>query len=269
MNAAPSAGAGSMSAPEVLRLAEELASVRLELAQMQRELAQVRAGQEDLLYAVVHDLRAPLRHVISFVEVVREDLHASNAVLDPQIYSSLDRVSEAARHQGRLIDALLELSRIGRAPLQLSAVALGPLVAGVLAPLRSAVSASQVRWDIADGLPTLRSDPALLCAVLQQLFDNALKFTAPRQMALIKLRAQVDPDGGCELQVSDNGVGFDARPEHKLFQPFSRMHSATEFAGLGMGLVRCRAMLQRLGASIELQARPDQGCTVSVQLPRL
>ena len=246
---------------------DELAAARLEIAQLQAELVLARDAVDELSSSLSHDLRAPLRHVTSFVEVIREDLQACASPIDPQIYASLDKVAQAARHQARMIEALMELSRIGREPLEIAAVPLASLVTELQVALGPTLQGREVQWLLPDDLPTIASDPMLLRGVLHHLLDNALKFSrmrAPAQIGIGWRRVGAD---GLELTVQDNGVGCGSRMQDKLFHPFQRLHSSAEFEGLGMGLAWSRAAVKRLGGSIALHSEPDQGCRLTVTLP--
>ena len=258
---------GNMSAHEHGEAVDELAAARLQIAQLQADLVLARAGIEDLASSLSHDLRAPLRHVTSFVEVIREDLQACAAPVEPQIYASLDKVAQAARHQARMIEALVDLSRIGRAPLAIVAVPLASLVTDLQAALAPALQGREVQWLVPDDLPTVASDLVLLRGVLGHLLDNALKFSRPRAPAQIGIGWRRVGADELELTVHDNGVGCGSRMQDKLFHPFQRLHSAAEFEGLGMGLAWSRAAVKRLGGSIALHSETDQGCRLTLRLP--
>jgi signal transduction histidine kinase len=125
-----------------------------------------------------------------------------------------------------------------------------------------------IEWRIANDLPVVLADEALLAQALRQVLDNAVKFTAKRPLAAIDVRAHcAEADGFTVLEVRDNGVGFNLALQSKLFQAFGRLHSATEFAGLGMGLALARKLVERLGGTITAQSEAGAGCCVRLQLP--
>ena len=241
------------------------------IAALQTELAAVRAEMQALTATVSHDLRAPLRHITSYVQLVQED---AGPVLTPEVQGFLTTISDSARHLGAQLDGLLALSRVGTAVLSPQAVDLAPLVADVVQEL-SAQAARQyparlVQWQVADALPIVQADPTLLRQALLQVLGNALKFTAPRDMAVIAvapLAAADAPAGHTGLQVQDNGVGYNPAMQSALFKVFGRLHSVQQFAGLGVGLVLTAKALQRMGGTVAAQGVVDGGCCLTLTLP--
>ena len=243
------------------------------IAALQAELAAVRAEMQALTATVSHDLRAPLRHITSYVQLVQED---AGPVLTPEVQGFLTTISDSARHLGAQLDGLLALSRVGTVALSPQAVALGPLVASVVEELSAHAArqspARQLQWQISDALPTVQADPALLRQALVQVLGNALKFTAPRATAVITvaaLAAADAPAGQTGLRVQDNGVGYNPAQQAALFTVFGRLHSAQQFAGLGMGLALTAKALQRMGGTVAAQGVVDGGCCVTLTLPVL
>lgn len=231
---------------------------------LQRELGQARAELEDFTYSVSHDLRASLRHVNAYVQIIQEDLaEQGNAAL----LGHLRTVSHAAQQMGRQIDGLMELSRLTRVEVQLATVDVGLLLRDLCASLSAGLVGRAVEWQIAPDFPLLAGDTALLRQVLQHLLSNALKFTGPRAVAEIKVSWQRHAGGLCALTVQDNGVGFNPQYSSKLFHAFQRLHGAREFEGMGMGLALSRKIIERLGGSVWADAVPNAGCSVSVTLP--
>lgn len=231
---------------------------------LRRELAQARAALEDFTYSVSHDLRAPLRHVNAYVQILQEDMAELGR---PDLLAHLDTVSQAARQMGWQIDALLELSRLNRVELQCERFDAGPLVREVCAALAPTPDGRALEWQVASDLPALRGDTALIRQALTHLLSNALKFSAPRRLARINIDWQAQADGWCALTVGDNGVGFNPRYGAKLFQAFQRLHSVREFEGLGMGLALTRRIVERHGGAVWAEGVPDGGCRVSFTLP--
>ncbi len=238
------------------------ASQRIE--QLERELAQARMALEDFTYSVSHDLRASLRHVNAYLRIVHEELGDE---LDPVIANHLDTAAGAATHMGRLMDGLMELSRVGRAVMQPGVVDLGRLLDDVIKHLLPLVDGREIRWRIAPDLPRVRGDLALLNLMLTCLVDNALKFSRERAPAEVVVRWTALEQGMCEIHVRDNGVGFDPRMQDRLFRVFQSLHSAREFDGNGIGLALSRRVVERHGGKIRAKGEPGQGCTVSFSLP--
>lgn len=249
--------------------AAELPAQRIE--RLERQLRQARADLEDFTRAVSHDLRAPLRHLGAFANILREDLPEPQRT---EVLPHLDRISEAARLMGLQIDGLARLARIGQghfAPIPLD---IGELAQSAFAALRhkpgpdsaEGPSPRDVQLQLASDLPQVMADATLLREALTELLANALKFTRPQPQARISLSCQHD-GGRCVLTLADNGVGFEPGPHTRLFQPFSRLHSSKAFEGLGLGLAITRKVIERHGGHIEATGVPNGGCRVSFRLP--
>ncbi|MCB2041043.1 MAG: hypothetical protein KDH48_09750, partial [Rhodoferax sp.] len=158
--------------------------LRQRVDQLERELAQVQLALEDFTYSVSHDLRASLRHVTAYLRIAREDL---GDALDPAIADHLDTAADAATRMGRLMDGLMELSRVGRAVLQPAVVDLGALLDDVRHHLEPACEGRALRWHVAPDLPRVHGDLALLNQLLTCLVDNAIKFSRDRDLAEITI----------------------------------------------------------------------------------
>ena len=247
----------------------QLTQLRAQLAARERELAQLHAAQDEFLRAVSHDLRAPLRHITSYGPLVAELLQDAGlqgeALQEAQEF--LVTMDQSARRMGRMLDGLLALSRIARAPLQCQPVALVALVHEVQTALaaQTQTQGRAVQWHIAADLPNLFGDAALLRQLLAELLGNALKFTRGREPAHIAVTAERHSDTSLTLRVQDNGVGFNPAQSAGLFGVFQRLHRESEFDGVGTGLATVRAIAQRHGASASATAVLGVGCTVSVR----
>ena len=232
--------------------------------ELRRELAQARVAMEDFTYSVSHDLRASLRHVRAYLKILREEL---GATVDPAIVSHLDTASGAAAHMGHLMDGLLQLSKVGRAELQLSPVDLQRLVSDVRHELELDAPTQRIEWLVAPDLPRVWGDMALLGQMLACLLGNALKFTRDVPVAAIDVGWSRNPAGQCELTIRDNGVGFDARLQDRLFRVFQRLHSSRQFEGIGIGLALARQVVERHGGTIRGRGDLGPGCEISLTLP--
>lgn len=239
-------------------------ALRLENEQLRRELGQARTELQDFTHSVSHDLRASLRHVNAYVQIIKEDLGEQTPVA---VAAHLSTVSQAARQMGRQIDGLMELARLTRVELQLSTVDAAQLVGDVCTELAPSLAGRTVEWQIAPDFPALTGDAALLRQVLTHLLSNALKFTAVRAVPEIKVSWQMTDGGLCALTVADNGAGFNPQYTDKLFHAFQRLHGAREFEGLGMGLALTRKIVERHGGVVWAKSVPDAGCSVSFTLP--
>jgi light-regulated signal transduction histidine kinase (bacteriophytochrome) len=167
---------------------------------------------------------------------------------------------------GRLIDALLAFSRLGRADLRKTAVNLGDLVASAIGELKSDAAGRRVDWEIGP-LPDVHADPALLRQVLLNLISNALKYTRRRSCTRIEIAGQETAEE-VVCHVRDNGVGFDRRFAHKLFRVFQRLHSATDYEGTGIGLANVRCIIQRHGGRVWAEGTVNEGATFHFSLPK-
>ena len=232
------------------------------IEQLERELAAARREMQDFACAVSHDLRAPLRHIVSFAQLVEED---AGHVLSDEVRGFLGTVTGSAQRMGQMLDALLELSRVGAAPLSPQALALGPVVQWARECVATS-AATTVQWRVAADLPTVYADQALLHKALEQVLANACKFSRSAPLPCVEVEAQLVP-GGVHLRVRDNGVGFAQSQADKLGQPFVRLHGSQQFEGMGMGLAIARKAVARMGGRLGLDAQPAQGCCVTLHLP--
>jgi light-regulated signal transduction histidine kinase (bacteriophytochrome) len=234
-------------------------------AQLQRDLQQARADLEDFTHTVSHDLRASLRHVNAFVQIIREDLQAENTT---DIAAHLVRIEQAAQQMVQQIQGLSALSRLASVELQLLPVNVRALMDDVCVELSPWLVGRVVECQLADDFPLLMCDANLIRQLLVHLLDNALKFTRTRPVARIQVSWQADGAGGCTVTVADNGVGFNPDYTAKLFHPFARLHAAKDFAGQGMGLALSAKIMARHHGRIEALGVQDGGCRVSFTLPR-
>lgn len=233
-----------------------------ELARLQCELERTRAEFEAFVYTVSHDLRAPLRHIRSYAQIIAEDL----VPLPVEIASHLCVIGQSAQLLTRQLDGLTALSRLQRQTVHCVPVNVEGMLARVVDSLAQVHADRDMQWDIAPGCPVVLADEGLLREVFEALLDNACKFTRARSPACVAVSWAVD-EGACAIRVQDNGVGFDPALAPRLFQVFSRLHSVHEFEGLGLGLVQCRKMVERMHGQIDIQAKPDAGCCVTLTLP--
>lgn len=240
----------------VLRRAEEMAGHAVELGRVNKEL-------EAFSYTVSHDLRAPMRHIAGYVDLVLED----NAdKLDDRGRRYLRHVKDAASYAGQLVDALLDFSRLGRSGLKPSLVDTRVVVEDLVDELKQSERGRAIEWDIAPALPRLWADPLLLQVALRNLLGNAAKYTRGRTPARIRVAAVSLPEGR-GLEVSDNGVGFPMKYVGKLFGVFQRLHRTEDFDGTGIGLANVKRIVERHGGSVWARGEPDRGATFGFVLP--
>jgi PAS domain S-box-containing protein len=227
-----------------------------------RQLEEANRELESFSYSVSHDLRAPLRAIHGFSELLAQQ---AGVALQGQARHYLERVQEAGARMGRLIEALLTLSRVTRAPVRSQEVDLSRLAALVVEELRAGEPRRDIAVEIAPGLAA-RGDPALLRGVLQNLIENAWKFTQGRVQPRIEVSAVSDRRGRA-FCVRDDGVGFDMRHAEKLFGAFQRLHTEQEFSGTGIGLATVQRIVARHGGRVWAEGEPDRGAAFFFTLP--
>lgn len=227
-----------------------------EQERVNRELAAAYEELESFSYAAAHDLRAPLRAIGGFSEILLEDYLP---VLDAQGRDYLRRIGDATGRMNKLIDSLLELARVTRSAVRLQEVDLSALAGSIARELQEG-SPRPLAWVIAPGL-NAQGDPNLLRIVLMNLLGNAWKYTARRDQARIEFGAE-EKDGQTAFFVRDNGLGFDmAMAAEKLFKPFERLHSAEEAPGTGIGLATVKRIITKHGGRIWAESARDAGAT--------
>ncbi len=235
---------------------------------LQHRAAALEAANNELegfTYSVSHDLRAPLRHIDGFLELLQKK---ARTTLDEQARHYMDAISEAAKKMGQLVDDLLSFSRMGRHTPSFQKVALDTLVRDILHEFKPDTASRKIDWRIGK-LPMVSGDEAMLRTVLVNLISNALKFTRPREKARIEIGWLSDQTAETAIYVRDNGVGFDMAYADKLFNVFQRLHRAEEFEGTGIGLANVRRIIARHGGRTWAEGAPDQGATFCFALPRI
>ncbi len=234
------------------------------VAQRTTELEAANEELEAFAYSASHDLRAPLRHIVGFLELLQKKTAGS---LDAQAEHYVVTALEAGMRLGRLIDDLLAFSRMGRHEPTRGQVDLSALVRDVVKELEPETSSRSVRWSVGE-LPVVTGDGAMLRAALVNLVSNALKFTRPRPVAEIEIDRRPGPEAEQVIFVRDNGVGFDPAYAGKLFGVFARLHPEAEFEGNGIGLANVRRIVQRHGGRTWAEGAVDRGATFYLSLPQ-
>jgi PAS domain S-box-containing protein len=246
---------------EAKRAEDAIRSLNQALEQRIAELDFSNRELEAFTYSVSHDLRAPLRQVHGFSRILTEQYGAQ---LDSQGQHYLRRVETGAAQMGVLIDDLLNLSRLGRRELKREPTALARLVEEVRVELEADINGRRVEWRI-QPLPQAECDPRLMKQVFANLLANALKYTRPREQAVIEV-GQTAGDGEQAIFVRDNGVGFSMKYADKLFGVFQRLHRSDEFEGTGVGLATVQRIVQKHGGRIWAEGEEDKGATFSFTL---
>jgi PAS domain S-box-containing protein len=233
-----------------------------ERARLEDRLREANNELETFSYSVSHDLRAPLRHIYGFTELLRE--HASGS-LDEKSQRYLQTISAATGRMGKLIDDLLAFSRMGRTEMIRAKLDMGEIVREVVEFLQHEADGRPVEWTIGN-LPQATGDPDMIRQVLSNLISNALKYSAPRPITEIEISGESRTEETV-YSVKDNGVGFDMKYAGKLFSLFQRLHGPREFDGTGVGLSICARVVKRHGGRIWAEAAVDEGATFSFSLP--
>lgn len=237
------------------------ADLQRRVAERTAELEAANHELESFAYTISHDLRAPLRAVIGFAQMLMEDFAPQ---LPAEARRQLRVIQDRSNYMRELIQGLLTLSRASRQPLNKERVAPGDLVRQVLQELQPELNGRQVAITVGE-LPPCDADPLLLKQVFVNLLSNALKYTRKKQTGKVEIGARTD-GRECVYYVRDNGAGFDSREGDKLFAIFQRLHSADEFEGVGVGLSIVQRIVQRHGGRIWAEGAVEQGATFSFTL---
>jgi PAS domain S-box-containing protein len=233
-----------------------------------RRAEQLEAANNELeafSYSVSHDLRAPLRHIHGFIQLLEESPSLKDDATG-QRYMKI--VARAAKEMGGLIDDLLAFSRTGRAQINPATIDFRPMIDRAIEELDSDTKGRKIVWKIGP-LPGVKGDPSLLRLVWINLISNALKYTRPRAESIIEIGCQTTDPGAREMTfyIRDNGVGFDMRYAANLFGVFQRLHRREEFEGTGIGLANVQRIIVRHGGRVWAESAPDAGATFFFTLP--
>jgi light-regulated signal transduction histidine kinase (bacteriophytochrome) len=243
----------------------EIQGLNQKLAQHSAALESSNKELESFAYSTSHDLRAPLRHVVGFAELLRKSAAGS---LNEKSGRYVTMILEAANRMGSLIDDLLAFSRISRAEAHNAPVSLDQLVQEAVAEVRQDASGRNIAFKI-DPLPAWYGDRSMLRQALVNLIANAVKFTRTRAQAEIGIGCTEGKNGHVVLFVRDNGVGFDMKYSNKLFGVFQRLHSQEVFEGTGIGLATVQRVVHRHGGQVWAEGKVDGGATFYFSLSKM
>jgi light-regulated signal transduction histidine kinase (bacteriophytochrome) len=242
---------------EVRQLNQELAARAAQLDSSNKEL-------EAFAYSVSHDLRAPLRHMVGYAELLQQ---TASSVLNEKSRRYMTMILDSAKRMGTLIDDLLAFSRVGRADIQKTTLSLEQVVKEALSEVRQETDGRNIVWRIG-ALPDVFGDRSLLRLVLVNLISNAVKFTRTCAQAEIEIGSADGKKDEIVVFISDNGVGFDMKYANKLFGVFQRLHRTEEFEGTGIGLATVQRIINRHGGRAWAEGLVNQGATFYFSIPR-
>ena len=230
-------------------LEKRVATRTAQLEETNREL-------EAFTYSVSHDLRAPLRHINAYAEILESDF---GDVLPGEVKSYTQRIRHGTRTMGKLVDDLLNLARVGRLEISRQAIDLNAVVAEVIGELQNETAGRKIHWRIAP-LPSTPCDPGLIKQVFVNLLNNAVKYTKLRAEAVIEVNSY-RKDNETVFFVRDNGVGFEMKYSDKLFGVFQRLHRPEDFEGSGVGLAIVHRIIRKHSGRIWAESEVDKGST--------
>jgi signal transduction histidine kinase len=251
------------SAEAFANLERKVAERTAEIDLRNTEIEMLKQELDAFSYSVAHDLRSPLITIDGFAQVLHENVAP---MLEETNREHLSRISAAARRMHQLINELLALSKIVRAPMHRRSVDLSRLVREILHKLREAAPQRAVQFAVAEGV-TAHGDPGLLHTALENLLSNAWKFTAREKITHIEFGSGSDHAGRQAYYIRDNGAGFEPRYATKLFGPFQRLHAQTQFPGTGIGLATVQRIIHRHGGEIWAESAVDCGAIFHFTLP--
>jgi PAS domain S-box-containing protein len=242
---------------------EEVRKLNLELGKRTIELETINKELEAFAYSISHDLRAPLRHMVGFGELLQKN---AASILDDKSRRYVMMILESAKRMGILIDDLLAFSRIGRTETRQTMVSLEQVVKEIQGELSQETEGRKISWRLGP-LPDLYGDRSMLKLALVNLISNAVKFTRTRPRPEIEIGCSEKRKDGVVLFIRDNGVGFDMKYVNKLFGVFQRLHRTEEFEGTGIGLATVQRIIHRHGGRVWAEGQVDRGAAFYLSLP--
>jgi PAS domain S-box-containing protein len=249
----------------ILALAQDMTARKQNeqaIVRLNEQLRTVNKDLEGFTSSVCHDLRAPLRAIGGFSQILAKEYAV---MLDEKAKEYLGQIRTGVEHMAALIDDLMKLSRVGRAAVRHESVDLSALASSIAEGLRKAEPQRELEVSIQDGM-TVVGDPNLLCVALENLLGNAWKFTGKHEKAHIEFGIK-NQDGQQVYFVRDDGAGFDMKSAEKLFGVFQRLHRAADFAGTGVGLATVARIIRAHGGTIWAEGEVERGATFFFTLP--
>ena len=249
----------------LLMIVEDITDLMLTEIELKKKTEYLELANKELeafSYSVSHDLRAPLRHIGGFIDLL---IKGNLSQLDDTGIRYLNIISASSKEMGNLIDALLTFSRLGRTGLKITELNSGDMVKKVLKIFDNELKGKNVEITVSE-LPKIKGDESLINQVWVNLISNALKYSRNREKAVIEIGGKIE-NGETIFHVKDNGVGFDMNYAEKLFGVFQRMHKATDFEGIGIGLANVNRIVTKHGGKCWAESEVDKGATFYFSLP--
>ena len=243
---------------ELGELAAEINRSAVMIEENRNALQQKNRDLDSYSYTLAHDLRAPLRSISSFSQILEMD---AKEKLSEDELDALSRIIKASQRMSALIDDILELSRISNREIEVKSLSLSHLADKIVEQLRTSEPERNVRFEIEEGM-IVKGDPQLLRLVLENILGNAWKYSQKTEYASIKFASKSDNNTGTVYYISDDGVGFDMQYVDKLFKPFQRLHKDSEFEGTGIGLASIKRMIERHEGRVWIESEVNKGTTI-------
>ena len=238
--------------------------ILLRTRQLSQELKLRNEDLESFFHAMAHDVRAPLRAIRSFTQLLQEE-EASR--MGEQGQHDLKHIQSAAKLMQETIDGLVAFARVERSNRQMQSISLAPLIHTCLGQLQLEIQQRQAQIDVAEDLPEVQGTSILLTLALTNLLSNALKFMPPHKHPAITMRATTSAQL-CRLEIADNGIGISVEDQQRLFQPFVQLHGIEVYEGLGLGLATVRKAVELMGGRVGVTSTIGQGSTFWIELHR-
>ncbi len=245
---------------------EERRMINIELERrVKKRTQQLQEANKDLeafAYTISHDLRAPIRHINGFLELLR----ISTSPMDPKAKNYFDKISNSSKSMSVMIDELLRFSRLGRAQLNYYSINLNKIITCILDQFEPDFKGRNITWNIKE-LPEFIGDKELIKIAFENIISNAIKYTSKKEHAIIEIGPCDKEENNICIYIKDNGVGFDIRYKDKIFDVFSRLHKHEEFEGVGIGLANVQQIIKKHRGSISVESDIGKGTTFYIKLP--
>lgn len=245
---------------EIRKLNQDL---ELRVRKRTAQLEEMNKELQDFVYSVSHDLRAPLRSISGFAQIIDRRY---KECLDEQGRHYFDNIITAGRQMGQLIDDLLKFSRLGQKGMSAEPVPLDDVMKTAVKTLSDQIKTTNARVDIPEQMPVVQGDPSLITHVFVNLFENAIKYHKPDEAPHIVVGIEIE-NRHVVISVTDNGIGIGPEYHEKIFNIFQRLHNQSEYPGTGIGLAAVKKAIQMMGGRVWVESEPGQGSIFTIEIP--